>query len=215
VLEQSRGTLVVWVVAAVLATLAVLRLTAGDDGPASQPVRVARPGSGSAAGGSPEVGGSAAGGAPAVGAAAVGRGAGTLYVHVAGAVRRPGLYRISPEARVAAAIERAGGPVRRADLGGVNLAARLQDGQQVVVPLAGAVASGSGGAGAAPAGAKPSLGAATVEQLDELDGIGPTLAERIVEYRQAQGGFGSIEELGEVEGIGEKRLASLREALQP
>ena len=64
-------------------------------------------------------------------------------------------------------------------------------------------------------GPKPSLGAATIEQLDEIDGIGPTLAERIVEYRQEKGGFGSVEDLGEVEGIGEKRLETLREALQP
>ena len=211
-LEQSRGTVVAWVVAAVLATLAVLRLTAGNEAPSSQPVRVARPGGEQAAGGAVAAG---AAGGTAAGAAAAGSEAGTLYVHVAGAVRRPGLYRISPKARVAAAIERAGGPSRRADLGGVNLAAPLQDGQQVVVPLAGAVASAADGAGGASAGAKPSLGAATEEQLDEIDGIGPTLAERIVEYRQAHGGFASIEELGEVEGIGEKRLASLREALQP
>jgi competence protein ComEA len=209
-LEQSRGTVVAWVVAAVLATLALLRLTGGDGGAQGQPVRVARPGGGSSAGGV------AAGGAAAGGTTASGGKGGTLYVHVAGAVRRPGLYRIPSDSRVAAAIKRAGGPLPRADLGGVNLAARLQDGQQIAVPLAGAVASGNpeGAAGAA-AGAKPSLAAATVEQLDELDGIGPTLAARIVEYRQAHGGFGSIEELGEVEGIGEKRLASLREALQP
>jgi competence protein ComEA len=208
-LEQSRGTVVAWVVAAVLATLALLRLTGGDGGAQGQPVKVARPGGGSSAAG-------AAAGAAAGGVAAAGGKAGTLYVHVAGAVRRPGLYRIPQESRVAAAIKRAGGPLPKADLGGVNLAARLQDGQQIAVPLAGAVASGNpeGAAGAA-AGLKPSLAAATVEQLDELDGIGPTLAQRIVEYRQAHGGFGSIEELGEVEGIGEKRLASLREALQP
>jgi competence protein ComEA len=186
-------------VAAVLATLALLRLTAGEDGPSAEPVRVARPG----------------GGSPAGSAGAAGSGTGELYVHVAGAVRRPGLYRIPTQARVAAAVERAGGPVRRADLGGVNLAAPLQDGQQVVVPLAGAAASSPDAGGGQLTGAKPSLGTATTEQLDELDGIGPTLAERIVEYRQAHGGFGSIEELGEVEGIGEKRLASLREALQP
>jgi competence protein ComEA len=196
---------VAWVVAAVLATLALLRLTAGDEGSQGPTVRVDRPGAGSHASGPPTPSGAAAG-----------RRAGGLYVHVAGAVRRPGLYRIPPDTRVAAAIERAGGPIRRAELAGVNLAAPLQDGQQIVVPLAGALASGPGGAAeGALATPKPSLGAATVEQLDELDGIGPTLAERIVEYRQSHGGFGSIEELGEVEGIGEKRLESLREALQP
>ena len=65
------------------------------------------------------------------------------------------------------------------------------------------------------AGAKLSLGAATAEQLEELDGIGPTLAERIIEYRDAQGGLTSLDQLAEVDGIGEKRLAALREGLQP
>jgi competence protein ComEA len=111
----------------------------------------------------------------------------------------------------------------------VNLAARVQDGQQIVVPAAGA--PGAAGAGSAAGGAsvtgsaagaarsipgvKIHLSTATIEQLDEIDGIGPTLAERIVEYRDAHSGFRSIQELAEVEGIGEKRLATLREALQP
>ena len=82
-------------------------------------------------------------------------------------------------------------------------------------------ATGAGAAGAAatgaaaPAGAKIHLSSATAEQLDEVDGIGPTLADRIVEYRDAHGGFRSLDELAEVDGIGEKRLATLREALQP
>jgi competence protein ComEA len=133
------------------------------------------------------------------------------YVHVAGAVRRPGLYRLAQGARVAAAVRRAGGPARGADLDLINLAARLQDGQQVVVP----VAAGAVGAGGPAPDAPISLGAATVEQLDELDGIGPTLAERIVEQRQAKGGFRSVDQLGEVEGIGEKRLEALKGALTP
>jgi competence protein ComEA len=140
---------------------------------------------------------------------------------VAGAVRRPGLFRVPAGSRVAAAVARAGGPGPKADLTLVNLAARVQDGQQVVVPVAGAApaagagAAASGTAGAALGGAKPSLAMATVEQLEELDGIGPTLAERIVEYREAHGGFRSIGELRDVEGIGEKRFESLRKALQP
>jgi competence protein ComEA len=146
-------------------------------------------------------------------------------VHVAGAVRRPGLYRLPAAARVAEALERAGGPLLRAELTAVNLAARMEDGQQVVVPAAGAVpVAGAAGARASPgsAGAVPgapgvklSLAAATVDQLDELDGIGPTLAGRIIEYRDAHGGFRSVEELRDVDGIGEKRFASLREAVQP
>jgi competence protein ComEA len=145
---------------------------------------------------------------------------GAVYVHVAGAVRRPGLVRLAPGTRVASALERVGGPTRRADLTLVNLAARVQDGQQIVVPVAGAAPAAAGSApsgtsaGAVP-GAKVHLSTATVDQLDEVDGIGPTLAERIIEYRDAHGGFRSVQELAEVEGIGEKRLATLREALQP
>jgi competence protein ComEA len=206
-------------VAAALAAFAALRLLHGGDAPAAPPVRVdgAPGGAGTAGAGV----GSAAGGVSGGGAAERGGASVALaYVHVAGAVRHPGLYRVPPGSRVATAIERAGGPLPRADLGGVNLAARVDDGQQVVVPKAGAVAAGdpaaAGGAAAAPgAGVKVSLGSATVEQLDQLDGIGPTLAARIVEYRQAHGGFRSIDDLGEVDGIGEKRLEALREAVQP
>ena len=142
------------------------------------------------------------------------RSASPMYVHVAGAVKRPGLIRLRPGTRVAAALERAGGPARRADLTLVNLAAQVQDGQQIVVPVAG-VAGGPGTAGSDDLpGAQIHLSTATADQLDEVDGIGPTLAERIVEYRDAHGGFRSVDELAEVEGIGEKRLATLRDALQ-
>ena len=140
-----------------------------------------------------------------------------VYVHVAGAVRRPGLYRLREGARVAAALRMAGGPTRRAALTGTNLAARVQDGQQIVVPLRGAAPAPTAGAPAAPGGgAGPiSLATATQAQLEELDGIGPALASRIIEYRDEQGGFRSVEELGEVDGIGEVRLEALRNAVQP
>ena len=139
------------------------------------------------------------------------------YVHVTGAVRRPGLYRVREGARVGAALDIAGGPTGKADLAGTNLAARVQDGQQILVPVRGAApapVAAAGGGTAAPAGPL-SLASATQAQLEELDGIGPTLAARILEYRDAHGGFRSVEELGEVEGIGEVRLAALREAVQP
>jgi competence protein ComEA len=200
--DGSRGTAAIWIVAAVLGAIALVRImgSGGEDGTGA-PVRIERGGGA----------GAAAGGASGAGDASRG-----IYVHVAGAVRRPGLVRVSAGARVAGALERAGGPLRRAELSGVNLAARLEDGQQIVVPVRGATpGAGGAAAGAAAGGAKPSLGAATVEQLDEIDGIGPTLAERIIEYRTEQGGFGSVQELSEVEGIGEKRLETLREALQP
>jgi competence protein ComEA len=201
---DSRGTVVIWVVAAALGVFALMRLTgSGGEGEAGEPVRV-DPSPGAADRGAP-------GGAERAG----------LYVHVAGAVRRPGLVKVPAGARVAEAVLRAGGPGRRADLTGVNLAAQVEDGQQVVVPVAGAVPGavpgGSEGPAALPGSAavKPSLGSATVEQLDEIDGIGPTLAERIVEYRTENGGFSSVDELDEVDGIGEARLKTLREALQP
>lgn len=198
--EGSRGTLVIWVVAAVLGGFALLHIAGSGGSEGGSPVRVSRP--------SPGGGGDER--------------AAAIYVHVAGAVRRPGLLRLAEGARVARALERAGGPRPKADLGGVNLAARLEDGQQVIVPVRGAAsaadATAAGGTALAPATAgapKPSLGSATLEQLDQVDGIGPTLAQRIIEYRTEHGGFRSIGELREVEGIGEKRFETLREALQP
>jgi competence protein ComEA len=196
---DSRGTVVIWVVAAALGVFALMRLTgSGGEGETGEPVRVDR---------SPQPPGGQARGAEVAG----------LYVHVAGAVRRPGLVKVPAGARVAEAVLRAGGPGRKADLTGVNLAAQVEDGQQVVVPVAGATSGGSEGSAGAPGSAavKPSVGSATVEQLDEIDGIGPTLAERIVEYRTKNGGFGSLDELDEVDGIGEARLKTLQEALQP
>lgn len=146
-----------------------------------------------------------------------------IYVHVTGAVHRPGLYRVPAGSRTAAAVQRAGGASRKGDLVTVNLAAKLQDGQQVIVPVRGAApapggappAGGSAASAAGATGAKLSLATATVEQLDGLDGIGPTLAKRIVEYRTEHGGFRSVSQLQEVDGIGAKRFAALRDALAP
>ena len=151
---------------------------------------------------------------------ASGAGRARLWVHVSGEVRRPGLYRLPHGSRVGESVQRAGGPSRRAELAGVNLAAQLQDGQQVNVPRRGgrAAAAGPPGGPEVPpgsAGGPIALGTATAEQLDAVDGIGPTLAARIIEYRAAHGGFRSIDQLREVEGIGEKRFEALREAVQP
>jgi len=197
--------MVIWLVAAALAVVACVRLFGGGD-PGSPPVRIDGPAKSEA--GSPTAG--SAGASAADGDAGV-------YVHVAGAVRRPGLVQLPQGTRVATALQRVGGPTRRADLTLVNLAARVQDGQQIVVPVAGGGAPAAGAPGSASGGApgvKIHLSTATAEQLDEVDGIGPTLAERIIEYRDSHGGFRSIQELAEVEGIGEKRLATLRDALQ-
>ena len=191
--ESSRSTVVVWALAAVLAVVAGSRLLGGKTRRHPRRCRLSARGEDRAA---------------------------RIYVHVAGAVRRPGLLTMAAGSRVADALERAGGPRPRADLTAVNLAARVQDGQQIVVPRAGAATGAAGGgAGAAAPGAGAATGihlsTATVEQLDGVDGIGPTLAQRIVEYRDAHGGFRSLAELAQVDGIGEKRLATLREALQP
>jgi competence protein ComEA len=90
----------------------------------------------------------------------------------------------------------------------------VEDGQQIVLPRAGA-ATVAGGAKPGAAGAKLSLAQASQEQLEELDGIGPTLAKRILEYRDANGGFRSLDDLKQVDGIGDKRFESLSEAVSP
>jgi competence protein ComEA len=143
-----------------------------------------------------------------------GEGGGSVLVHVAGAVREPGVYRMRPGARIDDAVGRAGGATARADLSQVNLAAKVEDGRQVLVPER-ARAAAPGTAPAAPTPGVPlNLNTATLEQLDELDGIGPATAQNIIDYREANGGFGSVEELGQVPGIGDVRLASLREQVR-
>jgi competence protein ComEA len=142
-----------------------------------------------------------------------------LWVDVAGAVRRPGLYKVPAGSRLAAALERAGGVSRRGEQAGVNLASPLHDGQQVIVPRRGAAAAvpgASSAAGAAgPASGPISLAQATEAQLETLDGIGPALAGRILQYREQHGGFRSLDELKEVSGIGDKRFEALRQSLVP
>jgi len=141
-----------------------------------------------------------------------------LVVHVVGAVRRPGLYRLTQGSRVADAVGRAGGASRRADLSLVNLAAPLADGVQVVVPSrlasAAAAAGATGGAGTALAG-PVHLNTATLEQLDTLPGVGPVTAQKILDYRQENGAFSSIDELDAIPGIGPARLEELRKAAAP
>ena len=140
-----------------------------------------------------------------------------ILVHVVGAVRRPGLYRLGDDARIADAVARAGGATRRADLALVNLAAPLADGAQVVVPRRQPVVAAPGG-GAAPEASTTGpvhLNTATLEQLDALPGVGPTTAQRILDYRQENGAFSSVDELDAVPGIGPARLEQLRELVAP
>jgi competence protein ComEA len=137
-----------------------------------------------------------------------------VVVDVTGAVRRPGVYRLPTGSRVEDAVARAGGAEGDAVLEAINLAARLADGQQVVVP-----SSRPGGAatavGAVSEDGPISLGTATVEQLDTIDGIGPVTAEDIVEFRDEHGGLASVEQLDQVSGIGPATMEALRDRLQP
>ena len=136
---------------------------------------------------------------------------GSVLVHVAGAVVSPGVVSLPAGARVVDAIARAGGAQPDADLDRLNLAARLLDGQRVLVVRVGATAPGGDGVPAPADGTPLDLNSATVAQLDTLPGIGPTLAGAIVAERDRRGGFRSVDELGEVHGIGPARLADLRE----
>jgi competence protein ComEA len=140
-------------------------------------------------------------------------GGGEVVVHVAGAVARPGVYRLPEGTRVTDAVERAGGPSQKAVLDAVNLAARLADGQQVVIPEA-----GPGGSVVTTSGSADgpiSLGTATVEDLDTIEGIGPVTAAEIVEFRDRHGGLASVEQLDQISGIGPATMEALRGRLQP
>ncbi len=163
-----------------------------------------------------------AAGAPSVSVAPARDGSAT--VHVVGAVRRPGVYRLRLGQRVEDAIRRAGGANGATDLQAINLAAKIADGQQVVVPRraatgGGGAAAGGGatvdggalGGGAAGGAAAPiNLNSATAEQLDTLDGVGPATAQKILEYRTQHGGFASVDDLAQVSGIGPKKLEALK-----
>ena len=140
-----------------------------------------------------------------------------LVVDVAGAVRRPGLYRLREGSRIDDAIASAGGPTAKAQLEAVNLAAPVADGEQVVVPGRGA--AGIAAAAAPAAGSSPSapldLNSATLEQLESLPGIGPVTAQKILDYRQQHGAFHTFDELQGVPGIGPAHMAQLKGLVIP
>ncbi len=135
-----------------------------------------------------------------------------LIVDVAGAVRKPGVYEFAEGERVVDAIERAGGPMPKADLSLLNLAAMLVDGTQILVPKAGPTASGSA-TGDVPgaAGALINVNTASATELEELSGIGEVLAAAIVDYRTQNGPFASVDELLDVSGIGPATLEEIRD----
>jgi competence protein ComEA len=138
-----------------------------------------------------------------------------LFVNVVGAVRRPGLYRLKDGSRVADAVSRAGGPTPKAQIELVNLAARIADGEQIVVPRRGLASPSATASGGAVAAGPVHLNSATLEQLDALPGVGPVTAQKILDYRQQHGAFGSVDELDAIAGIGPARLDQLRGLVAP
>jgi competence protein ComEA len=207
--RRSLPTLALYGLALVAVLVVGLRWVGGDDAPATQDAAIAvqdaaaTPGSGATA--TPQPGATAAATAAAV------------IVHVAGAVRRPGVYSLEQGSRIHEAVREAGGATKRADLSALNLAATVQDGRQILVPeragrgSAAAAATAAAAPSAAGTPAEPiDLNTATLEQLDTLDGVGPATAQKILAYREAHGGFRAVEELDQIPGIGEKRLAALR-----
>ncbi|MDW5327356.1 ComEA family DNA-binding protein [Plantactinospora sp. KLBMP9567] len=148
-------------------------------------------------------------------------GGGEVVVAVAGKVRRPGLVRLPAGARVADALESAGGPLPGVDVALLNLARKVTDGELILVGVtpppgagpAGADAPGApaGAVGAQPGGGKVNLNTATVAQLDALPGVGPVLAQRIVAHREEHGGFRSVADLRQVTGIGDARYEDLKD----
>ncbi len=137
-----------------------------------------------------------------------------IKIHIVGAVAHPGLYEIGAGSRVADALALAGGPTGTADLTKINLAAKVADGQQLVVPEAGAPAPSGAAPAAGSSGAQPAqpvnLNSATEEQLNALDGVGPKTAQKIIQYREEHGGFKSIDELLEVPGIGPAKFEQIK-----
>jgi competence protein ComEA len=206
--EMSRSTLATYAVLALVVVALGWRFMQRRE-PASAPA--------------PRAASAGAGRSQGDGAVRIGRPArDAATIHVAGAVRRPGVYRLPAGARVQDAVRRAGGARPGADVNAINLAAKVADGQQVVVPVRAArgaaapVAGAAGATGAPGAGSAPvSLNSATAEQLDTLDGVGPATARKIIEWRTQHGGFRSVADLAQVPGIGPKKLASLREQVQP
>ncbi|MGW3020154.1 helix-hairpin-helix domain-containing protein [Streptomyces longwoodensis] len=227
---ERRSVLALAVVLVVAAVFAVQHFWSGRTQTVSAPevVRAVAPFDKASAGPTASATGAAAGPSPTPGASA----SPEIVVDVSGKVRKPGIHRLPAGSRVADALRAAGGVRPGTNTDGLNRARFLVDGEQVAVGItgaapgppagagtSGAVGSAAGGVGGAGAGAAPgapiSLSTATAEQLDTLPGVGPVLAQHIVDYRTRHGGFRSVDELREVNGIGERRFADLRNLVRP
>jgi competence protein ComEA len=214
-------------VAAVLTGLWVVaerpRALAVDPSPiagASSPMATGRVPSSAAPAGEGSASGAPAGGASSP--APVGSTSPTVVVvDVAGKVRRPGLYRLQVGSRVDDAVRAAGGALVGVDLSSLNLAAKVVDGQQIPVGIAGSpggpaadpaggTGGGEAGSGAAGGAVQVDLNAATIEQLETLPGVGPVLAQHVLDWRAAHGRFATVDQLNDVPGIGEVKFAALK-----
>ncbi|MEH3054546.1 MAG: ComEA family DNA-binding protein [Patulibacter minatonensis] len=211
-----------WRAVALVLVIALGWLLVAPRGPAPASIALSGPQLGTSPGG----GGAAADGRSAAPTSTTPR-IRRVVVHVAGAVKRPGVYRVRTPGRLIDAVHRAGGLLPDADLTQINLAARLTDGRAIIVPRTGGAGSAGGAVGAAggsgsaasegsgpgPAG-KLNVNTATAEQLEQLEGVGPAMAAAIIALRTKLGGFSKLEQLDDVSGVGEKRLASLTAQLE-
>lgn len=216
------GAVALILVAAIGAVIAAIGVWSGR--PQAEPVPPALPvvaiGPGSGPGAGPATAAASLPPEPAAGSGAPEPA--ELVVDAAGRVRSPGLVRVPEGARVADVLDAAGGVLPGTDLGSVNLARKVSDGEQVAVgvppapdaqPVAGSGASGAGAGPAAPSGGKTDLNRASLEQLDALPGVGPVTAQRILDWRARNGRFSRVDQLREIEGIGERKFAQLREVV--
>lgn len=158
------------------------------------------------------------------------QGGGKIFIDIAGEVKNPGVYEVTSDSRIFEAIEKAGGLTEKADTTNVNQAETVKDGQKISIPKKGATAQSSGGSGGEPSqttsapasnaqnsagtdpasGAKININSADSSQLQTINGIGPSTAEKIIRYRTSKGAFKSIDDLKKVNGIGDKKLEKLR-----
>src|SRR3954464_673607 len=209
----SRSQLIVYGAVAVVLLLVGARWIRSGDAQGDPPGEVSYSDSSTGGGSTGDAGGTLAVDA---------QGGTDVVVDVAGAVSDPGVYRLPAGARVNDAIHRAGGATARAEIDSINLAARLTDGQQIIIPDRAkgpvGVSAGSAVAGSAT-GTDPTtpinIGTASVDDLDTIEGIGPVTAQKILEFRDQHGGVSSVDQLDQIDGIGPATMDALRSRLQP